>query len=118
MGQTLIVGRKTFETLPILPGRSILLLSRSISTSTANKHGLRANVITKPTGLEDAIVAGGREVYSVYLPYITEFYVSYIHGDHTGDVSMMEFESQFQYSSIIQEVDDVTIMKFSKNRPL
>jgi dihydrofolate reductase len=92
MGKTVIVGRKTFDTLPPLPGRELHVLSRAGQLfKNPNKQPVRFF-----TRLEDAIaeaptkdvfVAGGAEIYKAILTsgWYDRLLISRIRGDYTGD---------------------------------
>jgi dihydrofolate reductase len=61
MGKPVIVGRKTFEKLPPLPGRRIIVVtSRDIS----EQETARSVEDAVAMGGEDSYIAGGSEVYS------------------------------------------------------
>jgi len=74
MGSTLIVGRKTYEGLPPLSGRSIIVLSKSVTSAPSRACPSLVAIIDN---VEDALskareigrdvyIAGGREVYETF----------------------------------------------------
>jgi dihydrofolate reductase len=88
MGHTLVVGRKTALSLPPLPGRSLVVLSRA-----ATAYGFTDGAAT----IEDAIararktdphpfVIGGAEVYRAAMPFVTRILLTEIDHDYEGDV--------------------------------
>lgn len=92
MGHTLIVGRKTYEGLPPLPGRRLVGVSRKHPLAMMN-----AGIRVCPT-VEDAIgvaretdpepiVIGGAEVGRAALPYVTRIYLTEIGHDYEGDTT-------------------------------
>ena len=88
MGHSIIMGRKTFETLGrLLPGRTTIILTR--------QRGYQVKGAKVVTTLEQALaetetdlqpfVIGGAEVYSQFLPQITEIYLTRVHAEIEGD---------------------------------
>jgi dihydrofolate reductase len=72
MGHTLIMGRRTFESLEgrTLPGRKIIVLSRHLKEIPAGAHGLSPNLMAAIRQAqfefeeEEAFIAGGAQVYA------------------------------------------------------
>lgn len=81
MGKPVIMGRKTFESLPsALPGRLNIII-----TSDSNYTAEKALVVTslkaaadaaESTGAEEAFVIGGGLVYSEFLPAADRLYLT------------------------------------------
>ena len=90
MGLPMIMGRKTFESLPgLLPGRRHIVLTRS-----ADWHGEGAQVARS---MEEALalaaegeaaVIGGAAVFDAFLPLCGRVELTEIHADYTGDTVM------------------------------
>ncbi len=121
MGKTLIVGRKTYDNLPRLKGRNLVVIThhyltlftecilhpKSETMYTRSYEEMIEN-ITEPSEpgdetFKDAIIAGGASMYKIFLPYITEFYVTHINGEYDGDTYMVEFEHMFNKQEIVKE---------------
>lgn len=82
MGQNIVVGRKTFDTLPPLPGRTIFVLTRD--TTYTVRDGV--TVVHQPEDLpEDVIVCGGAAIYDLLIDRCDEFYVTQIDEEVKGD---------------------------------
>ena len=87
-GGTVIMGRKTLETLPGgrgLPDRRNLVLTRQKGLTPD-----RAETVHSPEELlaladSDAFVIGGQEVYTRLLPYCTRVYVTKVFADVPAD---------------------------------
>lgn len=88
MGSNLIVGRKTFETLPPLIGRNVYVLSKSPNKGYDLAKMLR---IVANTPNEKFYVAGGAEVYSVMDKFISQWFVTMVDADVDGDTFLDEF---------------------------
>lgn len=98
MSKPMIMGRKTFESLPgILPGRRHIVLTRhddweakgadvvhSVDEALALAH--EGNVTGEQIG--EIAVVGGSAIYDVFRPLATRIEVTEIHADYQGDVFM------------------------------
>jgi dihydrofolate reductase len=88
MGKPMIMGRKTFESLPgILPGRRHIVLTRS--DWTAHSADVAHDV---PSALalagKDAFVIGGAEIFALFEPHADAFELTEVHHDAKGDTRM------------------------------
>lgn len=87
MGHTLIVGRKTAEGLPFLPGRRLVVVTRN-PTADATWRQVRAIERAIAVACEtdpEPIVIGGAEVYRAAMPYVSRIYLTEIDRDVDGD---------------------------------
>ena len=122
MGKKLIVGKNTFDTLPMFKNREILVLTRRIEELSEipnqyliNKNDLTGKIITDVSDLDpDIIVAGGAKTYVRLLPYITEFYVTHVNGSYEGDTFMPPFEDLFTNKEVVKEFDGHKVIKYTK----
>lgn len=93
-GKPMIMGRKTFESLPgLLPGRRHIVLTRhedwhsegaEIATSIESAIALAA----KDNDAGEASVVGGAAIYSVFMPMAARIEMTQIHADYAGDTHM------------------------------
>ena len=128
-GKTLIVGKNTFDTLPLLKNRECLVLTKPVEAIDAyitNQYLVNNNAMTgQMITMEDVesysqfrkdylIVAGGAKTYVKLLPYITEFYVTHVNGTYDGDVFMPPFEDLFTHQEVVKEFDRHKVVKYSK----
>jgi len=121
-GKKLIVGKNTFDTLPMLKNREIFVLTRRIEELSEipnqyliNKNDLTGKIISDVSDLDsDIIVAGGAKTYVRLLPYITEFYVTHVNGTYDGDTFMPPFEDLFTNKEVVKEFDGHKVIKYSK----
>jgi dihydrofolate reductase len=128
MGKTLIVGKTTFDTLPLLKNRECLVLVREdkIMVSNPNQYLVNNNAMTgQLITMEDIesysqfrkdylIVAGGAKTYVKLLPYITEFYVTHVNGNYDGDAFMPPFEDLFTNQEVVKEFDGHKVILYTK----
>jgi dihydrofolate reductase len=121
-GKKLIVGKNTFDTLPMLKNREILVLTRRVEELSEipnqyliNNNDLTGKIISDVSDLDpDIIVAGGAKTYVRLLPYITEFYVTHVNGSYDGDTFMPPFEDLFTNKEVVKEFDGHKVIKYSK----
>ena len=89
-GAPMIMGRKTFDSLPgLLPGRRHIVLTRDRGWTSEG-----AEVAHSPAealalaGKDRATVIGGAEIFELLLPFATAFELTEVHFDATGDTLM------------------------------
>jgi len=122
MGKKLIVGKNTFDTLPMLKNREILVLTRRVEELShisnqylINKNDLTGKIISDVSDLNpDIIVAGGAKTYVRLLPHITEFYVTHVYGNYEGDTFMPPFEDLFTHQEVVKEFDRHKVIVYTR----
>lgn len=88
MGRKIVVGRKTFDQLPPLPGREIYVLtSKTDGKSSLDNVTIINDIDDVP---EDAIVCGGGTLYDQLIGKCDTFYVSFIDKSVHGDTPFKE----------------------------
>lgn len=108
MGHPVIMGRKTFESLPkVLPGRRNIVIS-----SNAEYKADGAEVVTsvedalKIAENEDAFVIGGGKIYKEFLPYANNLYLTEIDADcKDADTFFPKFDKGEYIKEIINFYD-------------
>ena len=124
MGKTIVVGRTTFEKLPPLKNRKILVVYNNLPCDVFTYYGiyrdkyedlfLRRLNECEHTEWKDAIVAGGAKTYELFLPYITEFYVTHVNGTYEADTYMIPFEHLYNKQEVVKEFDGHRVIKYNK----
>lgn len=79
MGKVCIVGKNTADTLPNLPGRTLIVPDRD--ETPQDLIALYPNLI----------VIGGPKTYKQWEPYIDRYYIARIRGDFTADTHLKEW---------------------------
>jgi dihydrofolate reductase len=93
MDQHLIMGRRTFESLPTtLKGRTIHVLSRRDDGSGMDFES--AIEIGRDNGLDEMLVAGGGEIYRQLEPHCTYAEITRIPGNFNCDTFMPNLAEQ------------------------
>ena len=89
-GHTIIMGRKTFESLGgVLPNRKHIIFSQNPDFKVNNEnvevvHSL-LQIQDLIEGEEEAFVIGGAMIYNFLMPYVKKMYVTEINEEFDGD---------------------------------
>jgi dihydrofolate reductase len=113
MGKPIIMGRKTFESLPgRLPGRTKIIVSRNAPTDPTIKeysphlthpeleqtylcHSLEEAIqLSKLLTQDEIMIIGGGEIFQQSLPLANKMYLTLIEHDVSGDSYFPEFSLQ------------------------
>ena len=87
MGKVCIVGKNTADTLPNLPGRTLIIPDRDETPQ---------DLIAL---YSDLIVIGGPKTYKQWEPYIDRYYIARIRGDFTADAHLKGWAPWIEGSS-------------------
>ncbi len=96
MGHPIIMGRKTFESLPkVLPGRVHYVLTGNrnyqVPEGVLLFHTVKDLLAALPKG--ENFVIGGEHMYKELLPFADTMYITEIENDYKGDAYFPEFDS-------------------------
>lgn len=108
MGHTVVMGRKTFESLPkALPGRKNIVIS-----SNAQYQAQGATVVTSVEEAlqiadnEEIFVIGGGKIYAEFLPYADKLYLTEIDAEcEDADTYFPKFNKSEYIKEIINYYD-------------
>ena len=89
-GHTIIMGRKTFESLGrVLPNRKHIVLSNNPDFKVKDENVKIVHSIdeikTYIDDKEENFVIGGAMIYNLLMPYVTKMYITEIDKDFEGD---------------------------------
>ena len=89
-GTPMIMGRKTFNSLPgLLPGRRHLVLTRDSSWQAEGAEVAHSpGQALEMAGGDRVAVIGGAEIFDLFLPHASAFELTEVHFDAEGDTSM------------------------------
>lgn len=115
-GQLLIVGRKTLESMPILPQNAYLVLTRDKAylppaSNVQAVHALSQIPNQDPDG-RSIWICGGGAVYEAVLPYCRYLYLTTIKEDAVGDVYFPTFSHMFRPDQTLDDNDRFTITRY------
>jgi dihydrofolate reductase len=102
-GKTIIMGRKTFESLPCypygLPNRKNIIITRQDYTlkgdmiQTFDDIG---DVLDYAAGEEEVFVIGGAQIYEQFLPYADKIYITKVLAHLEGDTKFPEIQGNWK----------------------
>lgn len=89
-GTPMIMGRKTFESLPkLLPGRRHIVLTRNRDWSAEGAEVAHSvEEAFDLAGEGDVSVIGGVDVFELFMPHATRFELTEVHEDTGGELRM------------------------------
>lgn len=110
-GSTVIMGRKTWDSLPVkpLPGRSNLVIS--------NNEGMSLNEAKLFLGStsKDVFVMGGGQIYKALENFIQYWYITVVKGDYGCDTKLFIDLSKFEkQSEIVLDSGSISFKEYSK----
>ena len=124
-GHTVVMGRKTFESLPPkfrpLPNRKNVVFTRKLDSFAVGPgveawaspedyfKACRGATISLPS--DTVWVIGGAEIYAASMPYWDELYLTRVSSKHNGDAYFPEFEKDFERVEI-EPRDGYTFERF------
>lgn len=106
MGKTMIMGRKTFESLPgMLPGRKHVVLTRNKELTFPDGVVVLHDVeeVMKYKNLpEEVMIIGGGELFRYFLPHCEKLYITYVNKEFQGDTHF-PLEKLTDFTEIFRE---------------
>ncbi|NFT07429.1 MULTISPECIES: dihydrofolate reductase [Clostridium] len=113
-GKTIVMGRKTFESLPgVLPNRKHIILTRD-KNFKVNSECVEIiydfdELLNKYKNSDDEVfIIGGGEIYKQLLPYSNKLYLTKINKDFDGDtyfpqINYNDFKIDYESDVITDE---------------
>lgn len=97
LGHSVIMGRKTLESLPggrPLKDRTNIVLTRDMTYAPEGVIVCRSieEVLALPEA-KDAFIIGGESIYKVFLPYCTHALVTKVEGEFEADTYMVNLDA-------------------------
>ena len=96
LGKTILMGRKTFESIGRpLPGRANLVLTRDRSWFAPGVivvHSVE-EALTQAAADKELVAIGGAQIYRLVLPFARRIYLTHVHADVPGDTFFPDFDS-------------------------
>jgi dihydrofolate reductase len=113
MGQILVMGRKTYESIGRpLPGRETYVVSRQALSITGVQTLTDLKALDQIETEKTVWIAGGGEIYRQMLPHCSELYLTRVHRKVSGDAFFPEFEDRFVRAETLEQNQDFTIEKW------
>jgi len=117
MGQILVMGRKTYESIGRpLPGRQTIVLSRQGFAADGvltvpDVDSLLRRVQDDP---REVFVAGGSEIYRLLLPSCGEVLLTRVRRVVEGDAVFPSFEADFRMAGVVLEHPDFVVERYER----
>jgi len=113
MGHPIVMGRKTFESLPkVLPGRKNIVISRNeiLNEEIELYKSIRDFLIKYKDYNKDVFIIGGASIYEQFIDLATKMYLTEINGfDSSADVYFPKFNKEEWEKEIIKENEENNI---------
>lgn len=115
-GSIVIMGRKTWDSLPIKPlsNRTNYIISRNFFPVGGDSHVITfeeaIQIIKSTTKEEKVFIIGGGEIYKLLLPYCDTVYATKIYSRYTADTFFTNLDKLINEWKIteVMEMDDNT----------
>jgi dihydrofolate reductase len=95
MGKPMVMGRKTFDSLPgLLPGRRHIVLTRNGDWQADGAECVTSvqGVLDHLAGEPEICIIGGAQIYRLFLPMADRIELTKVHMDAVGDTVMDAFD--------------------------
>ena len=109
-GSTIIMGRKTFESLPgVLPKRKHIVITRDKNYTVDNEsvevlHSVDDVLKKYENNNEEVFIIGGGQIYKEFLPHANKLYLTILEKDFKGDTKFPEINKD---EWIIEEKSEI-----------
>jgi dihydrofolate reductase len=117
-GHTIVMGRKTYESIGRpLPKRRNIVLTRDTAWTAPGVEVIHSpdDLGTIP-GLGDSVfIIGGAEIYAAFLGRLDELLVSRVFESYPGDTRFPEFEEHFSKPELIEQHDAFEVRRYLKS---
>ena len=108
MGSVMVMGRKTFESLPgLLPGRRHIVLTHDRRWAAAGAETAHSvDEAFQLAGAEPISVIGGAEIFALFLPLADRIELTQVLEDVPGDTSMADPQSSGAWREVRGETHE------------
>ena len=112
-GKTVIMGRRTFESLPgVLPNRRniVLQLSNESPIEGVEIFNSIESILDSVKNEEEVFIIGGASIYRQFLPYANKLYLTEVMEEYENpDVHFPSFDKSEYNKTILKEGEDNNI---------
>jgi dihydrofolate reductase len=110
MGSAMVMGRKTFDSLPgILPGRRHIVLTRDSGWSADGAEVAHdADQALALAGSEPVSVIGGAAIFALFEPLADRIELTEVLAEIAGDVTMPDLRSSERWCEVASEDHEAT----------
>lgn len=117
MGKAMIMGRKTFDSLPgLLPGRRHIVLTRDGDWSAEGAEVATSVVEALALAGPDAAVIGGAEVFALFADHIDCWELTEVHEAAEGDTIMPALDPAVWRETGREDHDSYSFVTLSRSQ--
>ena len=111
IGKSIVMGRKTLESLPtLLPGRKHLVISKKMDEDLNGEVKVFSSIENfieyALSQDEEIMVIGGASIYKELLPYSDRMLLTEVDDEHLADTFFPEFNKDEWESTILSEQEE------------
>lgn len=112
-GKTVVMGRKTWDSLPRkpLPGRRNIVLSRDTSSEIEGADTLTVDQVLLLSDSEEVVVIGGEEIYKEFLPYAKNVLLNVVEAVVKSGDTHFPYEEMLKTHRMLSCVEDTTVIE-------
>jgi dihydrofolate reductase len=116
MGQVVVMGRRTFESLgrKPLPDRSTIVLSRTLRDIPGVRVASSLAEIDPASEAGEVFICGGAQIYTQALPLCSDLYLTVVKGAVEGNTFFPPFEHLFIPVATILDRPDFQIIHYHR----
>ena len=105
MGSAMIMGRRTFDSLPkVLPGRRHIVLTRDRNWSAPGAEVAHSvDEALSLAGGEPVSIIGGAEIFELFLPHADRLELTEVRGEVDGDTIMADPRGGGRWHEVARE---------------
>ena len=116
LGKTVVMGRKTYESLPCypqgLPARTNIVLSTTLKTDAVVVAASMEEVM-QYVGDREVIFIGGEKLYQSALPFVDTVFATEIFANYKGDTHFPQLEGNW-FPKLVLESDDFRVVSYRR----
>ena len=117
LGQVVVMGRKTYESLgKALPERTVIVLSRSVSSIPGVRVVHSLQEIDLEGEPKDVFICGGGQLYAAALPLCSDLYLTHVKRVVPGDTYFPPFEHDFATAEVLEETPEFRIVHYRRRK--
>ena len=119
VGQFVIMGRKTFESIGRpLPGRTTIVVTRTVAEIPGTQIEDSLNRINPADDPREFFICGGAQIYEQALPRCSDLYLTVVKRVIEGDTYFPPFEDRYELVETILDRNEFSIRHFRNSEPV
>lgn len=119
VGQFVIMGRKTFESIGRpLPNRTTIVVTRTVAEIQGTQIVNSLDRINPADDSREFFICGGGEIYKQALPLCSDLYLTVVKRVVEGDTFFPSFEDRYELVETILDRDAFSIRHFRNSDPI